>query len=321
MKTIIKFLKDELNKQQTAEHINVEKQDIDKVKSLFAGQNIQIRHSSKKGIKPLANQVWTIKDEYFDFLGYKQISSHPILVSLLTDIDSFEEEDFLRASVISPFVEMATQQDDVCNDASILGFPFLLENWNEQPILTEILDEYIGYYEPEEITDKEENLSSVQRQFREIEISRAKFLNNSISALIGFVEQNQGNEFGVVISVNGQIFFGGCPKADDKFVNNEPTIIRLNTEDKVLSKSGVIKKSRSISFINELLPFEIQIKKNEDGFIISILTANEIRLLDSNNKQINSFSNEEKSVFSALKKGLYTLESKRIVESIKIRLK
>ncbi|MCX6307620.1 MAG: hypothetical protein NTY32_01910, partial [Bacteroidia bacterium] len=220
MKTIITFLKDDLNIKSADEHINFEKQDIDKVKSLFAGQNIQKRHSSKKGIKPQVNQVWTVKDEYFDFIGTKQISSHPILVSLLTNIDSFEEEDFLRVYVISPFVEMATQQDIVCHDASIIGFPFLLENWNDQPILTEILDEYIGYYEPEEISDKDEKLSSVQRQFREIEISRAEFLNNSISALIGFVELNQDNEFGVVISVNGQMFFGGCPIADDKFVNN-----------------------------------------------------------------------------------------------------
>lgn len=321
MNTIIDFLKDNLYKQTTEEQINIAKQDIDTLRSLFVKQNIERRLSSQKDIKPQMNQIWSVKDEYFDFLGKKQTASHPLLVSLLTDSESFEEEDFVRAIVISPFVEMATQQDDVCNDASIIGFPFFIENWNEQPILTEILDEYIGYYEPNEILLKEERLSFTKKQFREIEISRARFLNNSVSALVGFVELNQNNEFGVVISVNGQTLFGGCPKTKDEFINNEPIFKISNGKDDVSLKSGVIKKSKNVSFDDEQLPFEIQIKKDEDDFIISFITGDEIELLDSNNKKLNPFSNNEKSVFSTLKKGLYTLNNRSIQEPIKIRLK
>lgn len=323
MNTIINFLKDNLRWKLTEEPFNVSKQDTDKPNFLFAGQNKPKRHSRSKGIKPQVNQIWAVKEEYFDFLGIKQTTSHPILVSLLTDIDHFEEEDFVRVAVISPFIEMATQQDDICNDISIAGFPFLVENWNEQPILTEILDEYIGYYEPRTIFNKRGNISVIQKQFQEIEISRAKFLNNSISSLVGFAELNQHNEFGVVISVNEQVFLGGYPKAEDEYTNNEPTIEQPNTEDEdtVLSKSGVIKKSKTISFEDKQLPFEIQIKKMDEGFVISTITCEEITLSDSDNQKQTPISNSEKRVFTTLKKGLYTLYSKNIQEPIKIRLK
>lgn len=322
MDPIIKFLKDNLTEQPTDEQINVAKQDIDKLNKLFMGKKLSLCKNSHTHIVPKANQVWAVKSKYFDFLGNKQMTSHSFLVSLLTDIDSFEEENFVRVAVISPFIEMASEQDDVCKDASIAGFPFLVENWNDQPVLTEILEEYVGYYESKGSSSKEEKISSIQKQFREIEISKAKFLNNSILALVGFVELNQDNEFGVVISVNGQAFFGGCPKTEDEFINNEPTIEQPNTEeDRVLSKSGVVKKSKSILFNDKQLPYEIQIKKMDDNFIISAFTTEEITLSDSEGKKHTPISNSEKQVFTALKKGLYTLTTNNIQEPIKIRLK
>lgn len=321
MNTIIDFLKDDLKKQPTDGQINVAKQEVDTLNSLFAKQNIQKRHSSQRGIRPQINQVWSVKNEYFDFLGNKQTISHPIFVSLLTDSDNFEEEDFVLVFVISPFIEMGTQQDDICNDASIIGFSFLIENWNEQPILTEILDEYIGYYEVKRNFNEKGKLSPIQKQFREVEIARARFLNNSVSALVEFVELNQNNEFGVVISVSGQTLFGSCLKAEDEFISNEPTVKLPNLKDDISSKLGIIKKTKSVSFKDEQLPFEIQVRKNEDGFVMSFLTDYKIELFDSNNKKISPFSNKEKSVFSTLKKGLYTLNYKNIQEPIKIRLK
>jgi len=321
MDTIIKFLKDNRTEQPTDEQINVARQDIDKLNKLFAGQKIILQKNSHTHIVPKANQVWAVKNEYYDFLGNKQTTSHPFFVSLLTDIDSFEEEDFVRVAVISPFVEMASEQDDVCKDASIAGFPFLVENWNNQPVLSEILDEYVGYYEPKDISDKEERLSSVQKEFREIEISKAKFLNNSISALVGFAELNQNNEFAVVISFNNHSLIQGCSKSDNEIINNEPTLELPQKEDIALSKTILLTKNKGISFNNEELPFEIQIKKTDERFIISALTTEEITLSAFDNKNIIPVSNNERQVFLPLKKGLYTLKSATIQEPIKIRLK
>lgn len=320
MNTIIKFLKDNPKKQITDEQINVAKTDIDKLNQLFVSQKIALRKNSQTHIRPKANQVWAVKNEYYDFLGEKQTTSHPILVSLLNDIESFEDEDFVRVTVISQFIEMASEQDDVCNDASIAGFPFLVENWNDQPVLTEILDEYIGYYESKVSSEKEEKLTSVQKQFREIEISKAKFLNNSISALVGFVELNQNNEFGAVISVNGQAFFGNPQEEKSQPLINEGGEQALEMPTKmyrILSNA----KSQSILFKNKQLPFEIQIKKSDEGFIISVFTTDDINLSDSSNKDIAAITNSERHVFPTLKKGLYTLSSNNLQELITIRLK
>ena len=319
MNAIIQFLKDNPTEQITDEQINVAKSDIDKLSLLFASQKITLRKNSQTHIIPKVNQVWSVRNEYYDFLGEKQTTSHPIFVSLLNDIDSFEDEDFVRVAVISPFVEMASEQDDVCNDASIAGFSFLVENWNDQPVLTEILDEYIGYYESKESSEKEEILTSVQKQFREIEISKAKFLNNSVSALVGFVELNQNNEFGAVISVNEQAYFGSPKEAKHEpkeTENAEQSLNLLTNMYRILSNE----KSKVITF-NKNLPFEIQIKKAEDGFIISIFTTDEITLSDSNNESLIPITNSERQVFSVLKKGLYTLTINNSSDPIKIRLK
>jgi len=321
MDTIIKFLKDNWTEQATEEQVNIAKQDIDKLNKLFAGQKLIIRKNSHTHITPQANQIWAVKSEYYDFLGNKQTASHPFLVSLLTDIDSFEKEDFVRVAVISPFVEMASELDDVCKDASIAGFPFLVENWNDQPVLSEILDEYVGYYEPKYNSDKEERLSSIQKKFREIEIANAKFLNNSVSALVGFVEMNQNNEFAAIVSFNNQSLIQGCPKSDNEFVNNEPALKLPPKEDIALSKTTLITKNKGITFNNKELPFEIQVKKTDEGFIISALTSKEITLFSADNKSITPISNGERQVFASLKKGLYTLKSATNQEPIKIRLK
>jgi len=321
MNSIINFLKDNSVLQINDEQANVARQDIDKINLLFVNQKITLRKNSQTHILPKVNQIWSVKTEYFDFLGKKQNTLHPFLVSLLTDIDEYEEEKFVRVAVISPFTELASKQDELCNDLSIVGFPFLVEAWNDQPVLTEILDEYLGYFEPKDVAYRKENLSKNQQQFRETEISRAVFLNNSISALVGFVEMNQNNEFGAVISVNGQVFFGSPQeeKQKDKTKDKEEQTIELPSNMYRLLSNA---KSKVITFgKNDKLPFEIQIKKSEDGFIISVFTREVLTLSDSDNKNKTPFSNSERYVFSALKKGLYTLTLNNIHEPIKIRLK
>ncbi|HPX76784.1 MAG TPA: hypothetical protein PLW77_09385 [Bacteroidales bacterium] len=323
MDTIIRFLKDNWEEQINDEQINVDKKDIDKLNKLFENQVITLHGHSQTHVRPQVNQIWAIVNEYFDFRGKKQKTPRPYFVSILTDVEDYEDEGLVRVAVISPFVEMASNQDDVCEDPSIIGFPFLVEHWNDQPILIEILDEYIGYYEPKDISKRNEQLSSIQKEFRAIEISKAKYLNNSVSSLVSFVEQNQENEFGVVVSFNNYSFFQGYPKSDSdkEIVHNEPTIDFTSIEENVFSKSGFIINNKNISFNQEELPFEIQIKKTDKKYIISVFTDEEITLSDNNKNMITQNSNEEKQVFSSLNKGLYTLKMDKNKEQIQIRIK
>ncbi|GHT63002.1 hypothetical protein AGMMS50239_17970 [Bacteroidia bacterium] len=206
MNTILQFLKDEDTSTKDVEQIDASSREVEKVNQLFT-KNVESRQAmSHLRIRPKVgkNQIWSVKNEYVDFLGNTQKTVHPLLVSIATDIDEMEDEEFVRVYVISPFLEMATQQDIVCKDASIIGFPFLVETWNEQPVLTEILDLYLGYYETIDSFTEQENLNAIQKEFREVEISRAKYLNHSIMAMLIFLETNQEQEFSVIISLFGK---------------------------------------------------------------------------------------------------------------------
>ncbi|MBK8686611.1 MAG: hypothetical protein IPN26_17400 [Bacteroidetes bacterium] len=161
---------------------------------------------------------------------------------------------------------MATQSDEVCNDHSIIGFPFLVETWNDQPILAELLDEYVGDYElksnafaksdafelvNEPISDylkaTSETLSEAQQEFRDIEISRAKYINHSILSLLSFLENRQSQDVGVVISIFGKTEY---PKFYIDQTQKEPTLA-------LAAKSGIDGEDKYLLLDNESLPFKI----------------------------------------------------------------
>jgi hypothetical protein len=226
MNTIIQFLKDNELEQENKEQIGVSAKEITSINQLFEKQSIAKNSHLRIRPKIQQNQIWSVKSEYIDFLGNTQTTAHPFLVLILTVIDDFADEDFVRVTVVSPFVEMATSNDEVCKDSSIIGFPFLIEAWNEQPVLTEILDEYLGYYEASQRFVDEDTLNSVQKEFREIEISRAKYLNHSITALVSYVESNQNQEFGAIISLFANapqyLCYPNGKRAESEFAVNEP---------------------------------------------------------------------------------------------------
>ncbi|MDR0603282.1 MAG: hypothetical protein LBG80_03150 [Bacteroidales bacterium] len=202
MDTIIQFLKNENISAANAEQFDVSAKDIENINKLFADKNIARSGHLKIRPKIEKNQIWSVKNEYLDFLGNIQTISHPLIVSIATAVNDMDNEEFVRVYVVSPFVEMATEHDKVCKDISIIGFPFLIETWNEQPVLTEILDSYLEYYEVNASVSEQAKINSVQREFREVEISRAKFLNHSVMALLTYLENTHKSEFSANISLS-----------------------------------------------------------------------------------------------------------------------
>jgi hypothetical protein len=318
MNTIIKFLKDNDIEHDSTEQLNTSVKDIENLNQLFKHQNTAQSSHLKLRPKIRQNQIWSVKSEYPDFLGNIQKTAHPFLVLTNTESDEAYEEEFVRVLTISPFVEMASEHDRICQDPSITGFPFLIETWNEQPVLTEILDEYIGYYEAKQPLAIQEILTSVQKEFRETEISRAKYLNHSVSALLAFMSKNENQEFSATILFSGKTQFLYCPKErlSANFVVSEPEVEYLS-----VSKSGMAQKDKYIPYHSETLPFDIYIGKNDAGFVLTVFTANDIELFDVNSKKITGLSNREQTVFSSLEKGLYTIYSKQIQKTVQIRLK
>lgn len=88
-----------------------------------------------------------------------------------------------------------------------------------------------------------------------------------------------------------------------------------------MAKVGVDTEDKYLYYQTNDLPFEIFIRKNEDGFILTITPFSDVVLMSSEKKEIEGISNLEKTVFSNLKKGLYTLKSEQIHEPIKLRFK
>ncbi len=347
METILRFLKEQLEIDASeSNQIDYNKQDYDKVNQLFRNSDTKDLSRKHISLRPsfAVNQIWLVKSEYIDFLGNSHKTSHPFIVIINSDKNNIEEEDFVRINVISPFTVFASNDDFVCNDASIIGFPFLIEKWNNQPILTEILGEYLGYFEvnsydlalgnytpnvtheekmlelekepfiSNSVSDKPLNsisLNKYQREFRDIEISKAKYLNNSITSLLAFLENSQTQDSGVVISLFDKAefpkFYIGQNQAESSFA--------------LAARTGADKEDKYIKYLNEKLPFDIYVRKNENGFIITIRPFSNVKLFNLSNQEINGVSNKERIVFERLTKGLYRLKSESTHEQIKIRLK
>lgn len=332
METIVQFLKSQLDFfSEEVEKITSIEKGIEALNDLFSNSSKTVNHLKHLKVQPMVQkyQIWTVKNEYDDFQVSLQKTPHPFIVLIISDLNDIEEELFVRVKVISPFIEMATKSDTICDDTSIIGFPFLVETWNDQPILVEILDEYIGYYElsselilmqniKEMVSGtsteylKDENLTDIQRNFRDIEISRAKYLNHSVLSLLVFLENQQSYDAGVVISLFDRIEY---PKLFMGEIQKE-SIFSL------AAKAGIDTEDKYLLLDNDSLPFKMLLRKNEEGFIIAIDFSEKMELRKKTNDEVVSgISNKDKTVFANLKSGIYTLMVESINKPIKIRLK
>lgn len=333
MKTINQFLRNSIVPvSEGSEKFDTTDQDIENLRNLFINRSKSVNQTIHLKIQPRIqrNQIWTVKNEYDDFQGISQKVSHPILVLINNEPDDIEDENFIRVLIVSPFIEMATISDEVCDNPSIIGFPFLLETWNDQPMLTELLDEYVGYYEVKSVSysksksfellnepssdffkSNAESLSEIQQEFRNIEISRAKFINNSVLSLLSFLENRQSKDAGVVISMFDKTEY---PKFFIGQTHKEPNLA-------LAAKSGVDSEDKYLLYKNENLPFQIFIRKDEVGFIISVHSTEKMKLFTNHKEEIIGTSNKEKTVFANLKAGNYSIVTEQIEEPIKIRLK
>ena len=214
---------------------------------------------------------------------------------------------------------MASTSDQVCADVSVVGFPFMIETWNEQPILIEILDSYIGEYYTENIPSDQELTDDIKK-FREIEISNARFLNHSILSYINDSEHSGNFSFSLDLKYRDYIKTKHMPVMH---VLN-PKLIELtgNEEYAVAAKTGnTITENDCIEFDNNQLPFNLEIRKKSGLYVITIIPKVEISLLNGRNEQIQGYDNSERIVYDNLSKGLYEIKSPLLKEPINIRLK
>ena len=313
------FLKNPPDFRNDIPEIDVCEEDIAKANSIFSSDNLT-RATLKILPKFAEFQIWTVKSKYVDFCGELQISSHKQMVIIVSEPEALDEDTyFARVCPISPFIEMAASDDLICDDFSVVGFPFLIESWNEQPLLLEILESFVGTYYFN-LQESQSDINPEQRTFREIEISNSRFLNRSIIAYTA--EQERSNNF----SYSVDLFNSGIAKTVRMPIMgiSNPNLIELphNESYAEAAKYGnVITDNDMISFNGEEIPFEMQIRKKEDGFVISIIPKTDIVLFDSRQNPLSFNSNNDRMVFHGLKRGLYSILIKSNNKLLTFRIK
>lgn len=265
------------------------------------------------------NQLWTVQSSYLDFEGNMQHAKHKLIVMIVSGPDYLDSDtSFVRVCPISPFVEMSSEADCICDDSSIIGFPFVVETWNEQPVLTEILDKYVGDYNVLR-NDKEDNPTSLQKEFREIEISNARFLNHSITAYINEKERDNIFAFSVDLHYSEVAKTVHMPILNVK----NPKLISLSDHEEYAQAARLnnfFTENDSININDSNLPFSIEVRKRSGVYILTIIPKVEI-VLTKDGQEIKGMSNSERLVYSDLPKGLYKIQSPLINEVLTIRLK
>lgn len=130
-------------------------------------------------VKP--KEIWRCKSVYDDESGQRMESEETFLVYVVTEPSELNGKTFVRIQPLSKEVSYRTREDVLISDASVTGFPFIIETWNEQPVLTSVLEEKIGeltQFVPE--VSEEEDFTEEQLEFRKKEVRRTAFLRQSV---------------------------------------------------------------------------------------------------------------------------------------------
>lgn len=318
MNVINKFLSGCVDDSTSDVNISVNENDAQIINNMFASFNkscpiLKILPKYRR------NQIWTVRNQYVDFEGEIQKSNHKTMVLLISEPEELSEDvSFVRVCPLSPFIDMASSNDVLCNDAELVGFPFIVETWNEQPMLTEILEKYVGDFCCE-IHESHDELSADQKTFREIEISNARFLNQSIIAYTNDMERAENFSFSVDFMSDSKVRTIHMPKLNVQ----SPKLIPLtgHAEYAIAARSGNVLTDNDCIEIDSIdVPFHIEVRKKNNEYILTIIPKVDVKL-SSNGKTFDCRSNDERIVYSGLKKGLYDIETPLTTKKITIRLK
>lgn len=318
MNVINNFLRTRISSDKISP-VTCSEQTLSTLNNMFAEKKCQVKQLRVQ-LKIKQDQIWSVKREYLDYEGILQTSPHPMLVLINTNPESLDSDnEFVRVCPISPFIEMATTTDQICDDPSIIGFPFLVETWNEQPILVDMLDKYVGNYYSD-LIEKEEVVNQFQNEFREIEISNARFLNHSIIAYTN--EKERSNIFSFSVDLQYSDFSKSKHMPLMNVGNPMLVSLRENEEYASVARMGHnITDNDCIEFCNKDLPFQLEIRKKNELFILTIIPKIDVQVIDFNNQELQSTSNSERTVYNGLHIGLYTIKSPMLNNEIIIRLK
>jgi len=280
----------------------------DKEENIF---QLKSRPKTKKG------QIWLCKQHYYDAFGNEIIGNSPYLVFVVSDVDKFANENFIRIQPISPFTEFVADDELLIKDDSVIGFDFIIETWNEQPILTDLLDEFVSNLDIEilKADETELSLSAIQKEFRKAEIRNTAYLRQSINSLIEFEELSE--EKTVFFNIDNSIYF---PKSEYKETKMLSLLNESKQEYSLAAKKGKHKHKPTTLFEKTIDGVEIKIKVIKDGekYILAIKQAESVEVKDINGSVLKQTT---PNLYDELTGDLYFISMRGIKNEIRLRLK
>ena len=98
--------------------------------------------------------------------------------------------------------------------------------------------------------------------------------------------------------------------------------LRDNEEYAAAARMGQnITQNDCIEFRNNDLPFQLEVRKKNDLFVLTIIPKIDVQVIDFNNQELQGMFNSERIVYNGLHVGLYTIKSPLLNKEIIIRLK
>lgn len=165
-------------------------------------------------------QIWLCKNNYVDAFQKEVVKNEESLVYIVTEVDASDEEPFVRVQPISKNLEYRTSEDVYIENDTFLEAPFIIETWNEQPILIDVLSKPIATISFDLPKPKlQPSFTKKQLTFREEEIHRTAYLRQSVLSSLAIQEKsylhtrrmNNMKVFSLAASFVGLVFVGWQP--------------------------------------------------------------------------------------------------------------
>jgi|SaaInlStandDraft_4_1057021.scaffolds.fasta_scaffold32512_2 hypothetical protein len=323
MKQILDYLKEPTNRSNIKDIYDFDKfkieENFNNLLSLIPPKNNDINLTSIKLTKPFPNaainQLWLVKQNYIDNEGNFIAGSYPHYVLTSTELEKMGDMEFIRVQPISMFLNFASEGDIIVENEELTGFEFFIETWNEQPIQTSLLDQFIGELNTEEYLRIENaKLSNEQKEFRKYEIRNTEYLRNSVTSFLSWDENKQSKNTGVIINIGNVPYYPPVEHRDQQ-----------NNQYLVAAKSGGEDNSEYFTIEENTIdiPYEIVVKKESDVFTIVIDGVENKVILTNNIGEIEEciIMDDQKVIIQGLEKGTFTLEIDDFEEKINVRLK
>jgi len=154
----------------------------------------QVDHFLKIKHDVLPFQIWSTKNKIHTIFAEEIRTYYPYFVFVKTRpqrvVDKYS---IIRVQPISFITEFASEGDIYFDETNSLDRPFIIETWNEQPMLEANLDFFIGEIKKTNIDTNliqknTESSSKIISQFRYLEIENTHYLRRPVLALIEYYE-------------------------------------------------------------------------------------------------------------------------------------